>query len=613
MSARSIRRANRRARERESGSNRLRRLASGWAVGGALLIAGSAVTAPKAEAASIEVTNTDPSGPGSLYQAVIDADADAVSDTITFAADVTGEIRPTYPLQIDTAVQIEGPGSDVLSVVGNGSRVFEVGGINGDDDREVTISGLTIAGGTYSQGAGITNDLFSKYAAELTVDNCVVTGNVASGGNGGGIYNGGGSLTILDSTISDNHSTGALGYGGGVAVDSTEGDQPIEVTISDSTLTGNTATHDGGAAYIHGEQGDVLIEGSTISANEAEDGGGILFGDPGQAGIGVEIESSTFSDNTSAGLGGAMWLNRQRGPVGITSSTLSGNSAVYGGGIDETSYYSQPLTITGSTIAHNSASGNGGGIYRLGYDAGTTATLRNTIVAANTSSGTGPDTGLDLVQSGAGGFNLSHSLIGTTTGAGTFTQSPSGSNRLNVAPQLGPLADNGGPTETMLPSAMSPAIDAGIAAGLTTDQRGLARTVDQPSTADFAGSDGTDIGAVERQDDTLEGAHIKAKKKQRQKGKKIVVKVKAGAAEDVTAEASGKVKLGKKKLKLRAATKQADAGKTATLKLKPKGKKSSKTIAKALDQGKKAKAVLSVTLTDAAGNSATKQPKVKLK
>jgi hypothetical protein len=62
---------------------------------------------------------------------------------------------------------------------------------------------------------------------------------------------------------------------------------------------------------------------------------------------------------------------------------------------------------------------------------------------------------------------------------------------------LAALADNGGPTQTMELLPGSPAIDAGIAAGASFDQRGLPRTVDDPGVANAATSDGTDIGAFE--------------------------------------------------------------------------------------------------------------------
>jgi hypothetical protein len=174
------------------------------------------------------------------------------------------------------------------------------------------------------------------------------------------------------------------------------------------------------------------------------------------------------------------------------------------------------------------------------------------------------------------------------------------------------LADNGGPTQTMLPNPTSPAIDAGVANGLTADQRGLARTVDQPSVVDGPASDGTDIGAAELGDVSIDGASLKGKKKQKVKGHKVVIKIKAGAAEDVHVIATGSVKLGKRRVSLKKAQADIGAGATKTLKVKPASKKGAKTILKALASGKKAKASLTGEFTDAAGNEQAVPTKVKL-
>ena len=97
-----------------------------------------------------------------------------------------------------------------------------------------------------------------------------------------------------------------------------------------------------------------------------------------------------------------------------------------------------------------------------------------------------------------GAFNVGFSLIQNPAGA-TITESPPGSNITGVDAQLGPLANNGGPTQTHEPLFTSPVIDAGIGNGLTTDQRGFPRTVEIPSIPNRSGSDGTDIGSVEVQ------------------------------------------------------------------------------------------------------------------
>ena len=109
-------------------------------------------------------------------------------------------------------------------------------------------------------------------------------------------------------------------------------------------------------------------------------------------------------------------------------------------------------------------------------------------------------------------------------------------------------------------------------------------------------------------DTTVDGS-ASAKKTQEQKGSKI--KVKAG--EDLSAEGSGKVKVGKKSYKLKPKTADVAAGANKNLTMKPKKAKDAKKIAKALKQGTKAKAKLTVKMTDELGNTASTKLSVKLK
>jgi len=189
---------------------------------------------------------------------------------------------------------------------------------------------------------------------------------------------------------------------------------------------------------------------------------------------------------------------------------VSGNeSGSRGGGIISVNLYDTPRTIRNSTIVGNEAGtatgttrdDQGGAIYAhlsdaAGYGADQDdLVLSSTIVASNS-----PE---DLANTGDDGeFELDFSLIEDPGGA-TTTEDPAGSNIFGQDPQLGPLASNGGRTETHLPALSSPAIDAGISNGLATDQRGLDRTVDRPEVPNRSGSDATDIGSVEVQ---LQGA-----------------------------------------------------------------------------------------------------------
>jgi Ca2+-binding RTX toxin-like protein len=230
------------------------------------------------------------------------------------------------------------------------------------------------------------------------------------------------------------------------------------------------------------------------------------------------VTASTFSNNIavfqqarasgtlSDGQGGGLALNTGAGKLLIENSTFAKNTADdAGGGVRLISNPGDPRTIRNTTIADNGASEGGGiSVTRNGFerDAATRGSavdpivgLSSVIVADNTASSlAGNADGPDL-KSDVASFNAGFSLLEVTTGA-TVTAAPPGSNITGQDPQLGGLANNGGSTETKLPATSSPAVDAGVANSLTTDQRGLARTVDRPP-ANASGSDATDMGAVE--------------------------------------------------------------------------------------------------------------------
>ena len=108
-------------------------------------------------AATITVTNLNDSGPGSLRQALADAND---GDTIDFA--VTGTITLiTGELVVNADLMIDGPGADQLALNGNAaSRIFHI-----SPGRTVTISGLTVMNGfTPGDGGAIYNE-----AATLTI------------------------------------------------------------------------------------------------------------------------------------------------------------------------------------------------------------------------------------------------------------------------------------------------------------------------------------------------------------------------------------------------------------------------------------------------------------
>jgi hypothetical protein len=101
------------------------------------------------------------------------------------------------------------------------------------------------------------------------------------------------------------------------------------------------------------------------------------------------------------------------------------------------------MTVIASTISGNT----GGGIYSGQDD---TATLGATIVAGNTGDNC---YGYDAASLDSAGYNLTSDKNGA---ACSFTAA---TDLVNKKPLLGHLADNGGPTQTLLPGATSPAAD----------------------------------------------------------------------------------------------------------------------------------------------------------
>jgi hypothetical protein len=311
----------------------------------------------------ITVTNGDDSGPGSLRQALADAND---GDTINFDSALNGQIinLTSGELVINKNITIAGPGGDLLTVSRSSSNLFRIFHVM--PGRAVTIEGLTIQNGSDSGGGGVLND-----HATLTIDSCIVSGNFAPD-QGAGLYNdGSGStahLTILNSTISGNQalSTVILTAGGGIANAGSNGGSPT-LTIVNSLVNDNLAKFDqgtfssgnGGGICNNGASATVEITNSMVNNN----GVGHLPGGSGQ----------TF------GYGGGIWNS---GVATIAGSTVNGNVAGHGGGTEN----SGTLAITGSIVNNNTAAGQvahwewgeGGGI-----DSSGTLTITNTTLNGN--------------------------------------------------------------------------------------------------------------------------------------------------------------------------------------------------------------------------------------
>ncbi len=420
---------------------------AGAAVAGAGLLTGAT-----ADAATFNVTTLADAGAGSLRQAIADANAAAGADDITFQAGLTGTITlTTGQLAITDSLLITGPGAANLSVSGNNaSRVFYL--YNSAAAIDVQLSGMTITGGNAATGAGVIN-----FDENLTLDGVTISGNAATG-DGGGLWADGFAmnLTIQNSTISGNTSGDD---GGGIYIE----DTGPSTLISSTTISGNTAVGAGGGIYLYDPDNNVTISNSAISGNSAGTiGGGIyLYSFDGGA---LQVTSSTVSGN-SATAGGGLFLYNVDQPFLMESSTVSGNQATAGDGGGVYLYTNSAASeFRHSTIAANSATGTGGGLFNNSGN----VTVVHTLIGDNTAV-TNADAG------GAGTFLVANSLI---EAPGTAVITDNGGNVLNLDPQLGALANNGGITLTHLPGTTSPAVNAGNAAFVpppASDQRGSPR------------------------------------------------------------------------------------------------------------------------------------------
>ncbi len=257
----------------------------------------------------------------------------------------------------------------------------------------------------------------------------------------------------------------------------------LSIGISGLTISSGKVNGPGGGIL---SRSNLLLTNCAIVNNEVSG-----FGSGG----GVSLQSAdgsftgcTFNGNVAIIAGaGVHFLGDGGHTLTVTNCTLSSNTiaAGFGGGIFNASFSgSSTLEVINSTIANNAASQAGGGIHTRTSGAGTTATtrLRNTIVANNSL----PNLATDMLSGGGPatvtslGYNLaSDNGSGFLTGPG---------DQINKDPKLGPLANNGGPTQTQALLPGSPAIDAGTATGApTTDQRGVSRPK----------GGGVDIGAFE--------------------------------------------------------------------------------------------------------------------
>ncbi len=455
-----------------------------------------------------------------LREAINAANADVYdANTITFAANYTITLTSALP-DITSNVTIDGEGAaNTIVQASTCDPVNLPGGCTPSDWRVFTFTSgtstlkdMTVRYGNCDVSAcsgtqtHVGGNIFAENAStNLTLDavhvqsgyadnygggvaiwgggNLVIQNNSLIGGSGkgnksdgdgGGVYFlNSGDLTIDNSEVSYNLG----GYGGGVEFE--DGDT---ITIQNGSLIDhNTSSSDGGGVYAFASTCQLIIDSSTISNNTTTNnspGGGL------ETGCETTINNSTISGNIAEdSQGGGIYVDSSTN-VTITNSTIANNQTGAGGGI----YNRGSLTVVNSAFYNNPVGGYGGGLHNI---SGATATLIN-----NTFSDHSSDYGDGIYN--AGTLHLSNNIIanGTTNNncvnaGGTISTNVNnliednwtcGTPASTADPMLGPLANNGGPTQTMALLLGSPAIDAGddtVCADANTvnnkDQRGVTR------------------------------------------------------------------------------------------------------------------------------------------
>jgi len=336
-------------------------------------------------------------------------------DTIEVSGTIDDNPTVTMPV---TITQMPNASPAAVDGGNNGSTITIFG-----KNMTVSLIGLTIENGEANQGGGVDN----AGGSTVIITDSTISGNaVSTGSEGGGIFNNG-TATISDSTITGNSAPGG-GQGGGIYDNGTE-------SITDSTISDNSAPDGGGQGGGIYDNGTDTITGSTISGNSVPDG---------------------------SGQGGGIY---DAGTDAITESTIAGNSVPDGSGQGGGVYSSGATTIYDSTISGNTAfNGQGGGVFN-----GNNNVLQLLSQASQQGAlGTGqclkcqsPSNGVTLagdIVATPGGAPAEGECAGGTVTDGGYNVDDDGTCGLSVTSvsdsatidgYLGPLADNGGPTETI--------------------------------------------------------------------------------------------------------------------------------------------------------------------
>jgi CSLREA domain-containing protein len=370
---------------------------------------------------------------GTSYVITLTSQLPPITSTITIDAS-SSALLPTIQASICNPVTLPGGCSPatyrVLNVSFNGSLTL----------NHVIVRHGYCAGSCSddpARGGGIYNN------GNLTIINSTIDANKATE-FGGGIYHSyvTATLSVSNSSISNNYAVAGVGHGGGIYA-------ARPVVLTNVTFYNNLSFGNGGGLY--NTLSDSSLTDVTFDGNYGFFGGGMYNYNSAPT-----LKNVTFMNNSNtqvSGEGGGMY-NSGGSPIlaNVTFSANSGNAS--GGGMKNDS---GNVTLTNVTFSGNTAVfGQGGGLSSVN---GTT-TLKNAIFWGNTApNSTSTASLLNTLNT----TNISYSIVQGSGGSSAWNSAfgTDGGNNLDVDPLLYALANNGGLTKTMALGSGSPAINAG--------------------------------------------------------------------------------------------------------------------------------------------------------